>query len=284
MQLDKRQIRRSFSRAAATYDQAAVLQRRMLDETIQRLDLVQLEPRTVVDLGCGTGYGVAGLNHRYPDAQIIALDLAESMLRYARAQSHGNSRPDWICGDAEHLPLADNSVDLIVCSATLQWCELEQVFRECARVLRNKGVFAFTSFGPDTLLEVRQAWRQVDDRVHVHDFIDMHDIGDALLHAGFSDPVLDVERVQLTYADTRQALNEVRRLGSTNAAIDRRRGLLGKQRFQALQQALVDLRTADGRLPVTYECIYGHAFAAPHPRQTRLPDGSVAVPIDHALK
>ena len=277
MQLDKRQIRRAFGRAATTYDQVAVLQQRMVDEIIARLELVQLEPRTIIDLGCGTGYGARALAQKYPQAKIIALDLALEMLRVARSKNSACDNVSWLCGDAESLPLRRGSVDLILCSATLQWCDLAAVFAQCAAVLRREGLFTFASFGPDTLAELRAAWRRIDDQVHVHEFVDMHNVGDALVHAGFADPVLDVERVQLTYADPKQALDEVRKLGSTNAAVDRRRGLLGKQRYRRLLEALS--AGSDGRVPVTFECVYGHAFATGNLQQEVLPDGSVTIPV-----
>ena len=200
MQLDKRQIRRAFSRAAKSYDDAAILQRRIADELIQRLELVRLQPRRILDLGCGTGYAARKLKRHYRRAEVIGLDLAEGMLGRARRRFSWRAREHWLCGDAEHLPLADQSVDLIVCSATMQWCDLDALLDESIRVLRPDGLLAFASFGPDTLLEVRRAWREVDDGVHVHDFIDMHDVGDALVRAGFEMPVLDAETVQLTYA------------------------------------------------------------------------------------
>jgi len=262
-----------------TYDQVAVLQRHMLDGLFDRLDLVQLQPRIILDLGCGTGYGVDGLRQRYPQAQIIALDIAASMLAIVR-QKYASSPQIWcVCSDAEALPLTASGVDLIVCSATLQWCDLHTVIAGCLRILRPNGVLAFASFGPDTLCEIKNAWRQVDQQTHVHDFIDMHNVGDVLVELGFDAPVLDVERVQLTYADPSRALNDVRQIGSTNAAKNRARGLLGKQQYRALLSALAELQNADGLVPVTYECIYGHAFAPAEPRQFRETDGSVSIPI-----
>ena len=279
MQLDRRQVRRAFGRAAATYDQAAVLQQRMVDEIIERLQLVQLEPRTILDLGCGTGYGARALARKYPNAHIVALDLAQAMVLHARAHNEARGQFSWLCADAESLPLKPASVDLILCAATLQWCELDEVFEQCAYVLRAEGLLTFASFGPDTLLELRESWRQVDDQAHVHDFVDMHNVGDALVQAGFADPVLDVEYVQLTYADPKQALNEIRELGSTYAATSRPRGLLGKQRYQRLLETLSAHAGSDGRIPLTFECVYGHAFASGTMQQRILPDGSVSIPL-----
>jgi len=229
-QLDRRVVRATFARAAASYDAAAVLQREIADRLMERLEYIRITPARILDLGCGTGYVTHLLAKRYRHAQLLGLDLALAMAHAARrrntprwpfalGQQLGRCR--FVIADAELLPLADHSMDLIVSSLTLQWCDPDRVFRECRRVLKPGGLFLFTTFGPDTLKELRTAWRAVDNRVHVHDFIDMHDLGDALVRARFADPVMDVEHLTLTYPEVNNLLRELKAIGAHNAAAAR---------------------------------------------------------------
>jgi len=281
--LDKRRVRASFDRAAADYDRVAVLQREIGTRLLERLDYVRLRPAVAVDVGAGTGHLSKALARRYPDAQVIALDLAPNMLRTARRHAgllaRLRGRRAFICGDAEHLPLASQSVDLIFSNATLQWCnDLDSVFAEFRRVLKPDGVALFSTFGPDTLKELRLAWAQADAAQHVGAFIDMHDIGDALLRAGFSDPVMDAERLTLTYSDVRGLMHELKTLGAHNAAAGRTRGLTGRGRLRAMMDAYETLRR-DGVLPATFEVVYGLAWS-PSAAANRREDGVVKVPVD----
>jgi malonyl-CoA O-methyltransferase len=164
-----------------------------------------------------------------------------------------------VCADAAHLPLAEGSVDLIISNLMLQWCDLDAVFAEFRRVLAPHGLVSFTTLGPDTLRELRSAWRAADSRTHVNQFIDMHDIGDALVRAGFASPVLDVERYTLTYPDLRRVAADLKDTGAHNATMGRARGLTGRRRFAAVQVAYEAYRQ-DGRLPATYEVVFGHAW------------------------
>ena len=201
LKLDKRKARRSFSRAAPDYDDAAVLQHEIGRRMLERLDYVRLEPRVILDIGCGTGLTTEGLMKRYPAAQVLALDFALPMLERTRRRGRLLRRPRCLCGDLDFLPLADQSVDLVFSNASLQWSTRPaQAFADIARVLRPGGLVMFSSFGPDTLQELRAAWAAVDGTEHVHGFIDMHDYGDMLMAAGLADPVMDAERMTLTYA------------------------------------------------------------------------------------
>ena len=194
-ELDRRQIKQSFERAAQTYDAAAALQREVCDRLAERLDYVKLAPARVLDLGCGTGQGVELLRGRYRNAHCLGLDLAESMLRATAARFGWWRRPSLLCASADRLPLADASVDLVFSSMTFQWCpDLDRLFAEIRRVLRPEGLLLFSTCGPDSLAELRQAWAQVDGYTHTSRFVDMHDVGDAMVRAGLADPVLDVER------------------------------------------------------------------------------------------
>lgn len=284
----KRNVRRSFGAAASTYDDNAFLQREIADRLFERLDYIKLTPDRALDLGSGTGYATRKLRERYAKSDIVSLDLALPMLQVSRGKlpqtpllerlfSYLSDRPstDFICADAESLPFASESVDLILSSLTLQWCDLEVVAREVARVLKPNGLFMFTTFGPDTLKELRAAFRSVDDKPHVNDFVDMHDIGDILAAVGFADPVMDQETITLTYSDLKTMLRELKGIGAHNVLPGRETGLMGKTSWLKLQAAYEQYR-ADQRLPATYEVVYGHAWK-PEFTKRKTVDGEQAI-------
>jgi malonyl-CoA O-methyltransferase len=277
--LDKRRLRQSFAQAADTYDAVAVLQREIADRLLARLEVVRLQPRALLDIGCGTGYDLRRLSQRYPRARVLGLDIAETMAHRARSRAgrwrRFTGRSLFACGDAEHLPLATASVDMVVSNLALQWCDPPTVFAEARRVLRPGGLFMFTTFGPDTLRELRAAWRAADDAAHVHSFIDMHDLGDMLMHAGFADPVMDMEAFTLTYADVRGVMRDIKQLGAHNVAVSRARGLTGKARFARFRAAYEAL-AQDGKIPATYEAVYGHAWV---PETEPARDGIATIPV-----
>ena len=259
--LDSAQVRRSFEQAAGAYDEAAVLQREVGDRLLERLDYIRFSPKRILDLGAGTGYCQQALIQRYPDAEIHALDIAEGMLQQARKKigwlRRLKRRDHFVCADVNALPYASESMDMIVSNLTLQWCpDLLVVFSECQRLLKPGGMLLFTNFGPDTLKELRYCWAKVDAHTHVNQFADMHDVGDALLQSGFSDPVVDMEMITVTYDDVRSIMQDLKQIGAHNVTRGRARGLTGKGRLQQLQQAYEDYRQ-QGRLPVSHEVIYG---------------------------
>jgi malonyl-CoA O-methyltransferase len=280
---DKRNVRRSFERAASTYDAAAVLQREVERRMFERLDYVKLAPATVLDAGCGTGTGARELARRYPDAQVIGLDLAFTMLEAAREPRSwlqrigvGRSRIAAVCGDVERLPLRSGSVDLIWSSAMLQWAtDLPNTLKELRRVLRPGGLLMFSTFGPDTLKELRVAFAAADGRSHVNRFIDMHDIGDMLVHARLADPVMDMEQIVLTYATVRDLMRDLKAIGAHYVTAGRPRGLGGRSALAAVEERYEVLRR-DGVLPATYEVVYGHAWA-PVGGPERTADGHAVV-------
>ncbi|MEF8834155.1 MAG: malonyl-ACP O-methyltransferase BioC [Halofilum sp. (in: g-proteobacteria)] len=266
--LDTRAVRRAFERAAATYDDAADLQRETADELLDRLAAVKIEPERVIDLGCGTGHALSGLQKLYRGAEVIGVDFSHAMA--SRARSRGGARlrrrPLAICADMGCLPLADASVDVVFSSLALQWArDPVALFGEVRRVLRPDGAFMFSSFGPDTLTELRAAWAEIDDRVHVSRFPDMHDIGDAMLGAGLVDPVMDVDRQQRSYPDLSALMRSIKAIGARNAAHGRPRGLTGPGVLRRLEHAYA-ARTGDGRPLASWELVYGHAWGAPIPR------------------
>jgi malonyl-CoA O-methyltransferase len=285
-QLDKLLARSSFDRAARSYDQVAVLQREIAGRLMERLMLIKQQPHRILDVGAGTGYCSFALAKQYPKAQVIALDIAHEMLQFARGRlpiwQRLRPRHRFITADAERLPLADASVDMVFSNLTLQWCQnLEQVFAEFRRVLAPGGVVFFSTFGPDTLKELRASWSQVDDYTHVSAFIDMHDIGDAMVRARLAEPVMDTERLTVTYQDIKGLLTDLKQLGAHNVTRGRPRGLMGKQAFAKFMDAYETLRR-DGVLPASYEVVYGHAWAPEH--ATQQSPGVANVPIDQIGK
>ena len=271
--LDKRGIAQAFDRAAAGYEQQAVLQRTVAERMVERLEVVRIKPDWVLDVGGGTGHAARLLSKRYPRARILLLDLSHEMLLEARRRApRFFSHERYVQGGAEALPLSAASADMIFSSLTLQWCnKLDQVFREFRRILKVDGLVMLSTLGPDTLKELRRSWAEVDDDPHVHAFVDMHDLGDALIRAGFSSPVLDVERFTLTYKDLYALMRDLKALGASNRSMARRRGLTGKTSLAKLQQGYEHHRR-EGLLPATYEVVYGHAWV---PEQdTRPQDGS----------
>lgn len=258
--LDPSWVRRSFDRAAATFDGAAVLHAAVRGQLLERLDLTDLAPGVILDAGAGTGHASRALARRYPSSRVIAMDSSLGMLRAASRRRFRRLAFSRVGADAERLPLADGSVDLILSNLMLQWCDHERVFGEFRRVLAPRGFLSFTSLGPDTLRELRAAWRQVDSQLRVQGFLDMHDVGDALVRAGFAAPVLDVERYTLTYTDVRRLAADLKAAGSRNAMRGRFKALTGARRFAALETAYEAYRH-EGRLPATYEVVYGQAWA-----------------------
>jgi malonyl-CoA O-methyltransferase len=251
-------VRRSFDRAGAGYDAVAVLQTDVRERLLQRLDLTAVAPRVILDAGAGTGHASHALKRGYPDSQVIALDSAFGMLRAAGCQQSWVGCFHRVCADAEHLPLPDASVDLIFSSLMLQWCDLDAVFAEFRRALAPGGCLRFTSLGPDTLHELRAAWASVDSQSHVNRFINMHDVSAAMVRAGFAAPVLDVERYTLTYAEVRGLAADLKAIGAHNVTAGRPNGLTGPRKFTAMQAAYETFRR-EGRLPATYEVIFGQA-------------------------
>jgi len=263
---DTRQVRRAFARAAASYEAHAVLQHEVERRLLERLDYLDTAPARVLDLGSGPGHAAQAMRLRWKGAQVIALDAALPML--ARV------KPNWlrpiarVNADARALPLADASVDVLFSNLCIQWIDdLPALFDEFRRVLRPRGYLALSTFGPDTLHELRSAWAETDRAPHVSQFADIARIGDALMHAGFRDPVLDSEHFTLTYNDAPTLMRELKAIGATNADSARARGLTGRARYRRVVEAYEAFRDK-GLLPATYEVIYAHAWA-PDPGQPR---------------
>jgi malonyl-CoA O-methyltransferase len=267
---EKRAARRAFD-LARDFDSACFIHDEARGRLLERLDLVRLEPRLAVDVGCATGRGARLLAARYPAARVLAIDSSSGMLRAAAA--HATSSVAILGGDAELLPLRAHCADLVLANFVLPWCRPDRLFAEAARVLAEGGALLFATLGPDSLQEVRAAFGAVDDRIHVHAAFDMHDLGDLALAAGLAEPVLDVDRLEVTYADLAGLVRDLRAAGATNVAGGRRRSLTGRQRWQRFEARLAP---AHGRLAVTVELILGQAWG----RGARGDRGEVLVPID----
>ncbi|MCF8158411.1 MAG: malonyl-ACP O-methyltransferase BioC [Burkholderiaceae bacterium] len=268
--LDKARIRASFDRAANTYDAAAVMQKLVREEMLSRLDLVSMQPARILDAGCGTGHASLALMQKYPKAQLVSLDLAMGMLQKTQdmktsltqriKQTLGFNQQHLLCADIEQFPLADASLELVWSNLAIQWCnDLDAAFTDMHRVLNTDGLLMFSTLGPDTLKELRAASSVDGEHVHVSRFIDMHDIGDALVRAGFAAPVLDVEHITLTYDDVIAVMRDLKSIGAHNATEGRSRGLQGRGFLKQLTENYERFRQ-DGKLPATFEVIYGHAW------------------------
>ncbi len=283
--VDVPQVRRNFARAAGGYDAVAVLQREIASRMLERLDYVKIDPLRVLDLGCGTGASLAALGERYPRSRVIGVDVSEPMLHAGNRQ---RSRLRWmlpflrgpkcatlLAADAHALPLQTNSVGLIWSSLVLHWLVDPLIaFREMHRVLEVGGLLMFSAFGPDTLKELRSSIS--DGYEHTQRFVDMHDYGDMLLECGFADPVMDVERLTMTYPSLDVLFSELRRNGAACAAPGRRRGLMGRHVWKAACEAYERLRV-EGRLPVTFEVVHGHAWKA---ESSKSADGRAVIRFD----
>ena len=285
-EIDKRQVRRAFNRAAQQYDAAAILQREVCTRMLERLDYVKLQPVRLLDVGSGTGWGTRQLGERYPQAEITALDIAIGMLQLARGTSgwwsklFSSRRQNYLCADVEALPVASGSIGMVWSNLALQWCnDLPATFVELNRVLKVDGLLMFSSFGVDTLRELRTAFHDVDGYNHLSRFADMHDIGDMLVAAGFTDPVMEMERITLTYNDVRAVMQDLKSIGAHNATAGRAPGMMGKAAWQRVTENYEKLRR-DGKLPATFEIIYGHAWK-PAPKATA--DGRAIIRTDFKL-
>lgn len=258
-------VRRAFDRAAERYEQFAVLQNEVCKRLLEKLDIVKITPEFILDAGAGTGKAIPALFERYKKAQLVALDLSEKML--GKSGRHGGffRAPHLVCADIENLPFADDTFDLVFSSLSMQWCnDLNAALLEAKRVLKPGGLFVFSTFGPDTLKELRYSWNKVDEFNHVNQFIDMHDIGDALLQDGYAEPVMEAEVMTVTYDTVDEIMHDLKAIGANVTAANSQgkrsnKGLTGKSVLQTVRQAYEPFRQ-DDVLPATYEIVYGHAW------------------------
>jgi len=256
---EPRAARRAFDRAAG-FDEASVVHDETRRRLLERLPLFRLAPRVAVDLGCATGRGALALAETFPGARVLAVDSSAGMLRAARAKCAALPAIDVVGGDAERWPLRDGRAQLVLANLVLPWCRPADLFAEAARVLEAGGLLLFATLGPDSLAEVRRAWAEVDRELHVHAAFDMHDLGDLALAAGLTEPVVDMDRLEVTYESVAKLVADLRACGAQNVAAGRRRGLTGPGRWRAFERALRAQR--DGpRFAVTLELVLGQAWS-----------------------
>ncbi len=274
---DRRLARARFDAIAADFADTSFLHDEARARLLERLDFLRIEPQTVVDLGCGPGRGLGALAAKFPQARLIALDSSPAMLAAAGAAFPSATR---ICSEAESLPFPDASIDLIFANLLMPWCDPQRLAGECARVLREDGLVLISTVGPDTLAGVRRAWRDIDDGIHVHGFVDMHDLGDLLGRAGLAEPVMDLDRMTITYRSPAALVRDLTGMGARNSARGRNPALTARSRWQRFEAGLEQQRR-DGVLPVGIELIFAQAWGrgAPRPADAGGP-GEIAVPID----
>ena len=277
--IDRHAVARAFDRASTSYDAAAALQDRVRGELLARLDEFKVEPRAILDLGAGTGHGSRALKRRHPKAAVVAVDIAAGMLDQARQQSRWLRRFERVRADAYTLPFTDGAFDLVFSNLMIQWCdELDAVFTEIARVLKPGGLLLFSTFGPGTLAELREAWSAGDASNHVNHFFDPHALGSALMQARLSEPVLDVDRIVATYPDVMTLMRELKAIGAHNVTQGRARGLTGRSRLAAMTRAY-ETQRRDGKLPATWEIIHATAWGGErHAQERNLPAETLISP------
>ncbi|MDS4028092.1 MAG: malonyl-ACP O-methyltransferase BioC [Candidatus Contendobacter sp.] len=279
-ELDRVRLRRAFEQAAASHDRAAFLHREVGQRLLERLNLIRLQPETILDVGCGVGQITAALLKKYRKARVIALERAPAMVARARQRAPWLRTLHGAVAEPEALPLPAASCGLVFSNLALPWAlDLDRVFAEFRRVLKPGGALFFTTLGPDTLSELRRAWAAADSYNHVNAFFDMHDIGDALLRARLAEPVMDVERLTLTYPDVDRLMRDLKALGAGNVTLGRPRGLTGKGRLRTVQTTYEQYRRADGLLPATCEVVYGHAWGPSLSQFRPRADGPAVFPL-----
>jgi malonyl-CoA O-methyltransferase len=285
--IDVQRVRQLFAQPARVAE-SAFLRREIAGRMHERLSLVKIAPQRVLDAGCGEGADLPTLQSTFAGAQLLGLDASGAMLNSARdkqvaalssmrrlltrwlpagAEAGLGASGTLVCGNFAELPLASNSVDLVWSNLALHWHpQPDRVFQEWRRVLRVDGLLMFSCFGPDTFKEIRAAFPERDQAPHTLSFVDMHDLGDMLVQAGFATPVMDMETITVTYDSIDKLMADVRAWGG-NPLSSRRRGLLGAGAWQHVVRAFEQNRRTDGKLPLSFEVIYGHAFR-PVPRKT----------------
>lgn len=264
--INKQNVAKSFSKAAADYDKFAFIQREIGDRLFDRLSLMTLQPKIILDVGCGTGHYTRALKKHYRKAQVHGVDIAPGMIELADDKNGwlkniGIKQCHYHCSDMNQLPFDDASVDLLFSNLALQWSDdLQATFAEFARVLKPEGLIIFSTLGPDTLIELKKAWQAADQSTHVNQFIDMHIIGDELIKAGVADPVMDMEKLTFTYSSVADVFKDLKGIGAHNMNAGRHTGLMSKGKWQAMLNAYNKFKNEQDLFPATYETIFGHGW------------------------
>lgn len=261
MKVSRDKVKTAFAKAATSYNEAAVVQKEILVRLIEKLKVLQKDHVDVLlDVGSGTGLASELLREQYGDETYYAFDFALPMLAWAKNDVQVNYQYA-VCGDAEAFPFQDKSLDIIFSASTFQWCnDVGAAFQESARALKDQGLLLFSSFGPDTLKELRHCFAQVDEHPHVSSFIDMQSLGDGLLASGFESPVMESEIITVEYSDPMQLLKDLQATGATNHLEQRARGLMTKQRLNDVLDEYKKFVLPNGKYPASYEVLYGHGW------------------------
>ena len=271
--VNKRQIRNSFDKATLTYDGSAVLQREVGRRVIERLDLFKINPAIILDIGSGTGYAKTILSDKFPRKNLIEMDISYEMLAHSRRISKKKIWPfsrsvNQICGDLDTLPIKKRSIDFVWANFVLDWVDsIPNVFSSIRDVLCPGGLFVFATMGQDTLMELRACSNEARCNGLVNDFPDMHDLGDSLLRAGFVGPVVDVEMFSLTYHSLKELVKELKNCGSSRKAD----GCVSTETWDNIEKKYEKFRNGAGKLPATFEVVYGHAWAPEHTKTSKFP-------------
>ena len=270
MKVSREKVKTAFANAATSYNDAAVVQKEILIRLIERLNILQeSQVKTLLDLGSGTGLASKALRQQYGENAYYAMDFALPMLAWARNEYQPQCA-NAVCGEAEQLPFQDKSLDIIFSASTFQWCnDIGAAFQESCRVLKDRGLLLFSSFGPDTLKELRHCFAQVDEHPHVSEFIDMQSLGDGLLASGFESPVMESEIITVEYSDPRQLFKDLQNTGATNHLEQRTRGLMTRKHLNRVIDEYKKFVLPNGKFPASYEVLYGHGRkqALTHPNQ-----------------
>ncbi len=261
MKVSRDQVKTAFAKAATSYNEAAVVQKEILVRLLDKLNVLQEgHVHALLDIGSGTGLASNSLRKQYGETSYYAIDFALPMLAWARNEYKANYQYA-VCGEVESLPFQERSLDIIFSASTFQWCnDIGAAFQESCRVLKDQGLLLFSSFGPDTLKELRHCFAQVDEHPHVSAFIDMQSLGDGLLASGFQSPVMESETITVEYSDPMQLLKDLQDTGATNHLEQRARGLMTRRRLNDVMREYEKFVLPNGKYPASYEVIYGHGW------------------------
>ena len=256
MEKYKIKILKSFDAKSSSYDEHSFVQKEVSERMIKRLKFLKSKPLNILDIGCGTGYLSNLISQYLPNSNIVCMDFSYEMVSQCKNK---NIKLEPLVADAEYMPFKTSTFDLVISSFTLHWCQqIDKIFSDIFRILKNDGNFMFTTVGPDTLKELRNAYKLIDNYEHINTFNDMHDYGDILLSSGFHDPVMDVERLIIEYKNFNEILKSLRKTGASTV-------IYNESKFTA-KKSLKDLEnyykknSENGLFPVTYEMIYGVAW------------------------
>ncbi len=276
-------MRKNMNQAVNSFDAAAVLYREVTDRLLERLDYIKIAPECVLDLGCKTGYSLEALKQRFMQTSFYGYDPAMAMLNCLQEKDFA-AGIELICADYDLFPLRSSMADMVVANLSFHFSpDMAKTLQECYRVLKPGGLLLFSTFGPDTLKELRESFRQFDPLPHIHDFLDMHDVGDLLVKSHFSDPVMDMEYITMKYERVERLLLDLKELGSANVRLDRRAGLMGLNAWQKSLNYYQHQFAENNKIPATHEIIYAIAWKSEKPASSVNESGEVVIPLDALL-